>query len=143
MSPSSGRRTCWIGLVQSSTCNPLLCASTRARRSAIVIHLLLPLLHRPYGRSVHYRGLFDRFGKIMCAYDRRSHWADLGGIHLGGHSHRGRFTLPLRRFPAHVMTPRHLSVLFPNITTPALPITAIDHPLRDGFLRTLLVFTVE
>ena len=68
------------------------------------------------------------------------------GDYLGRHSHRMVYPLwgvPLRRHPAHVMASRHLLILFPNITTPAWPITGIRRPLRDGFLRTLLVFTVE
>ena len=122
MSPSSGRRTCWIGLIHSSTCNPLLCASTRAHRSALVFHLPLPLLRRPYGRPVRYRSLFERFEKIMCAYDRRPHWANPGRIHLVVTAIEDGLP-PLRSPVASSSRPchdaRHLPVLFPNITTPA------------------------
>ena len=47
LSPSYGRRTCYIGLVQ----------------------------YRPYGWPVRYRRLFARFEALMRQFDGRPHWA--------------------------------------------------------------------
>ncbi|KAI0270642.1 L-gulonolactone/D-arabinono-1,4-lactone oxidase [Gloeopeniophorella convolvens] len=47
LSPSYGQRTCWIGVVQ----------------------------FKPYGFSVPYRALFERFERIMIRHSGRPHWA--------------------------------------------------------------------
>jgi len=47
LSPSNGRRTCWIGIVQ----------------------------FRPYGLSVPYRRLFHRFEAILQSHGGRPHWS--------------------------------------------------------------------
>ncbi|KAG8887889.1 D-arabinono-1,4-lactone oxidase [Tulasnella sp. 332] len=47
LSPSNGRRSCWIGIVQ----------------------------FKPYGVPVAYRQLFERFERIVSRHDGRPHWA--------------------------------------------------------------------
>ncbi|KZT66748.1 L-gulonolactone/D-arabinono-1,4-lactone oxidase [Daedalea quercina L-15889] len=47
LSPSSGGKTCWIGIVQ----------------------------YKPYGCTVPYRKLFERYERIVARYGGRPHWA--------------------------------------------------------------------
>ncbi|KDQ54563.1 hypothetical protein JAAARDRAFT_38243 [Jaapia argillacea MUCL 33604] len=47
LSPSSGERTCWIGIIQ----------------------------FKPYGLNVRYRKLFEKFEAIMARHSGRPHWA--------------------------------------------------------------------
>jgi L-gulonolactone oxidase len=64
LSPSSGQRTCWIGLIQYKS---------------VALHDFLqvsPLtLDRPYGFNVPYRKLFQRFETIVSRHTGRPHWA--------------------------------------------------------------------
>jgi len=52
LSPSYGRKTCWIGIVQ----------------------------YKPYGFNVPYRALFERFERIVIPYGGRPHWAKTHGL---------------------------------------------------------------
>jgi len=47
LSPSNGRQTCWIGIVQ----------------------------YKPYGFNVPYQKLFERFESIVSRHNGRPHWA--------------------------------------------------------------------
>ncbi|EJT97178.1 gulonolactone oxidase Lgo1 [Dacryopinax primogenitus] len=49
LSPSYGRKTCWVGIVQ----------------------------YKPYGIDVPWRGVFDAFESIMLSHGGRPHWAKL------------------------------------------------------------------
>lgn len=63
LSPSNGRKTCWIGIVQFKyvTC--------------CVFSALPETFRRPYGFDVPYKKLFERFEAILYRHGGRPHWA--------------------------------------------------------------------
>ncbi|KIM65536.1 hypothetical protein SCLCIDRAFT_112790 [Scleroderma citrinum Foug A] len=52
LSPSNGRKTCWIGIIQ----------------------------YKPYGLAVPYKKLFSHFETILARHDGRPHWAKAHGL---------------------------------------------------------------
>ncbi|KAL4071643.1 D-arabinono-1,4-lactone oxidase-domain-containing protein [Scleroderma yunnanense] len=52
LSPSNGRKTCWIGIIQ----------------------------YKPYGLAVPYKKLFSRFETILARHEGRPHWAKAHGL---------------------------------------------------------------
>lgn len=69
LSPSFGRRTTWIGIVQyKCVLSPLAAAPLPSLTNPF-------FSHRPYGLNVPYRKLFDRFEAILARHDGRPHWA--------------------------------------------------------------------
>jgi L-gulonolactone oxidase len=64
LSPSSGNRTCWIGIIQYKFVIFKWFAT-----------MCLLILTRPYGFKVPYRKLFERFEQIVLRHGGRPHWA--------------------------------------------------------------------
>lgn len=77
LSPSYGRKTTWIGIIQyKCVCFLLLLGLSRAlsSHSADKPHFLSSF-RRPYGLNVPYRKLFSRFEQILARHEGRPHWA--------------------------------------------------------------------
>lgn len=67
LSPSSGQRTCWIGIIQYKCVACNLVHSDRVLNSANY--------SRPYAMNAPYRKLFSRFEAILLRHQGRPHWA--------------------------------------------------------------------
>lgn len=73
LSPSFGRKTTWIGIVQYKYVRSRLCPFLGIL--CIVAVLISLVVHRPYGCNVPYRKLFERFEGILARHKGRPHWA--------------------------------------------------------------------
>ena len=70
LSPGSGGKMCWIGIVQYKYVG--VC---RRFSEEITDGCLHRNFRRPYGLSVPYRKLFERYEQIVARYGGRPHWA--------------------------------------------------------------------